>query len=187
MPLLIEDLTEEAAASATRTADRLDTEARELEALASAPDDKVKARAVASARQAANLAIALLPQARAAWASAFDALARKPPEPEAIRLLRGVLAQLEAGLRVMRAPRTLWAIAQRLGASPERLDEIDRARLDYEVVAIRARKALSHKENGWRPADPERFALAMERARQGPFVPAEEAIRRFTRPETKDL
>jgi hypothetical protein len=204
MPMLLEDLAEETSASNQRAADRLDAEARDLHKLeqeaeelqhkladpAGAGDERrlveaalqeLRQRVVESARQATEYAISRLPQAEAAWRLALVALRKQPKGEDAERLLQSLLAVFESGQRLVRAPREMWEVAQQVGATPERLEELDGAEEHFKKLAREARQALEHRTRGWQPADPERLALGLQLAREGNTVKAEEARARFRR------
>jgi hypothetical protein len=181
MPMLLEDLAKEASASIARAADRLDRESRELEGLrqADAGFEELRQKAVESARQATDYALSQLSQAEGLWRSALTALRQKPTGEDAERLLRDLLGVFESGLRLVKAPRTLWAFAEAAGAAPERLDELDRARGRFEELAAEANRALEHRTRGWQPADPDRLEQGLRLSAEGKTTKADEARARF--------
>jgi hypothetical protein len=182
MPMLLEDLAEETSASNQRAADRLDEEARVLdERRAQAALDKVRQETVESARQATAYALSRVSQAEAAWQLGLDSLRKEPAGAGAERLLRQLLKVFESGQRLIRAPRTLWGIAEQVGAAPERLEELRAAEQRLEELAAEARLGLEHRAHDWQPADPERFALGLHLAGEGKTVAADEARARFRR------
>jgi hypothetical protein len=87
----------------------------------------------------------------------------------------------EGGGRLCRLARDLWGRAVTLGAPPDETAELDRVQARFDWLARHARGAIDHREKGWRPADPERYAREMQEAREGKFVSADEA-RRWFRP-----
>jgi hypothetical protein len=182
MPMLLEDLAEETSASNQRAADRLDEEARVLdERRAQAAQDKVRQETVESARQATTYALSRVSQAEAAWQLGLDALRKDPAGAGAERLLHQLLKVFESSQRLVRAPRTLWHIAEQEGAAPERLEELLAAEQRLEVLAAEARLGLEHRAHDWRPADPGRLALGLQLAGEGKTIPTDEARAWFRR------
>jgi hypothetical protein len=185
MSLLLEDLAKEASASNRRTADRLDAEARELEDLQrTAVRQEVRQRAVESAQQATDHALSRLPQAEGVWRSTLSALRQRTHRDAEEQLLQQAIDVFDSTRRLILPARALWKTAEAAGASPERLDELDRAQERLEELAGEARSALEHRTKGWRPADPERLARGLELAREGKTVKADEALARFRRPQS---
>jgi hypothetical protein len=183
MPMLLEDLAAETTGSFRRAADRLAEEARDLRASGRTPTEEaaLRPRTISAARQATGYAVSRLPEAEAVWESALAALVSDPLGPGSIHLLQSVLSVFEGGRRLCQLPRDLWARVVELGATPDPTDDLDRAQARFDRLASDARKAIDHREKGWQPADPERFARAMQEARDGKYVSAEEA-RRWFRP-----
>lgn len=183
MPLLLEDLADEASASNLRTADRLEAEAQELFQLRQVLSVRadLARRMLESARQATELVLARSPQTEGVWRLAVAAL-RTLSREEGIRLLGHLVSTLESGLRLARVPRRLWKLAEQLEITPERLDELEKAEGRYEQLTGEARAALEHRTRGWQPDDPERLAHGLQLALEGKTVKAEEALARFGRP-----
>jgi len=177
MPMLLEDLAEETSASNLRAADRLDAEARDLDELrgAATARDEFLPRAVESARQATDYAVARVAQAEAAWRSALVSLRKTPTGAEAERLLRVHVTVFESGRRLVGAARALWQIPELVDDQRERLDELNRAGRRIEELVAEAKLALEHRERGWQPADPARLALGLQLAREGKTIKADEA------------
>jgi hypothetical protein len=182
MPMLLEDLAEETSASNRRVADRLDAEARDLDELRRVDTlEELRQKTVESARQATDYAVSRVPEAEGIWRSALAALRQKPTGEDAERLLRALLGVFESGQRLARSPRALWGIAEKLGAVPERLDELDRVEGRFQNLAAEVSVALEHRTHDWQPADPARLALGLQLAREGKTVTADEARKRFRR------
>jgi hypothetical protein len=183
MPMLLEDLAEETSASNLRAADRLDQEARALDERrrAEVTREKVRQDAVESARQATSYALARVAQAEAAWQLALVSLRKEPALAGAEQLLRSLLKVFESGQRLVRAPRTLWQIAEQVGAAPEQLGELAAAEQRFDDLAAQARLGLEHRAADWQPADPERLALGLQLAGDGKTISADEARARFHR------
>jgi hypothetical protein len=181
MPMLLEDLAEETSASNRRAADRLDTEARRLDELreAATARDEFLARAVESARQAADYALARMAEAEGVWRSALASLQKTPTGDKAERLLRIHLSVFESGRRLVRAARALWQIPEQISAAQERLDDLNRAERWFEELAEQVKQALEHRERGWQPTDPARLGLGLQLAREGKVVKEDEARRWF--------
>jgi len=169
MPMLLEDLAQETSASNQRAADRLDAEARDLR-----HGKDLGAKALESARQAIDYAVARVPQDEGVWHSALAALGQQPRD-EAEHLLRSLLEVFASGLRLVRSSRSLWEIAAQTGAAPERLVELDRAERRFEQLVAEVNKALLHRAPNWQPSDPARLARGLELAEQGKALPADEA------------
>jgi hypothetical protein len=183
MPMLLEDLAQEASASNRRVADRLDAEVRDLDALrqAVAALEEVRPKAVESARQATDYAVSRAAQAEAVWRSALASLRNRLTSADAERLLRNQLELFESGQRLVRGARALWAIPEQMGVTPERLEELDRAERRFEELAADARLALQHRASDWQPADPVRLAAGLQSAAEGKTVDVHQARARFRR------
>ncbi len=183
MPMLLDDLAEEAAASNGRVADRLDEEVRDLDAQrqAAAVMDDLRQKAVESARQATACVVSRAAEAENLWRSALDVLRKNPSAADAERLLRNLRALFESGRRLVRVARALWSIAWQIGVIPERLDELDGAERWFNELSAEVRLALEHRAGDWPPADPARLALGLELAREGKTVRADEARALFRR------
>jgi hypothetical protein len=183
MPLLLEDLAEETSASNRRTAKRLNEEARHLEQLRLADDSlpERRKRAVESARQATDYAIARVPEAEAVWRLVLASLRTEPTGEHAERLLRGALGALESCQSLVPPTREMWGLAAQLGATPEGIDELDRAEQRFRELVAEAKLALEHRAGAWQPEDPERLALGLRLAREGKTVKSDEARARFRR------
>jgi len=186
MSMLLEYLAEETSASNRRTADRLDAEARELEEFRRALSalDEQRHRIVESARQATEHVISRLPQAESVWRSALDALRRDPTKERAERLLHLLLEVFETGLPLVCSARDMWKFAKEVGITPERFDELENAERRFKELAAEAKRALEHRTQDWRPADPDRLALGLQLAREGKTVKADEALARFHRTQS---
>jgi hypothetical protein len=186
MPMLLEDLAEETSASNRRTADRLDEEARQLEELQAtlAAREELRQRAIESAQQATDQVLSRLPQAEGVWRSALVGLRNRTFKDSEERILRQVLAVFESGQRLIPPSRALWKVAETVGASPERLEELDEAEGRFEALAAEVAAALEHRTQGWQPADPERLAQGLQLAREGKTIKSEEARARFRRPQS---
>jgi hypothetical protein len=183
VPLLLEDLAEEASASNLRTAERLDAEARELEQLCQAVSahDELRERTLESARQATEHVLARIPQAEGAWRSALTVLRTKPND-ECVRLLQHLISAFESGQRLARAPRALWKVAEQFNVPAENLDKIESVERRFAELAAEASAALAYRTEGRRPADPERLARGLELARKRETATADAARARFQRP-----
>ena len=155
MPMLLEDLAEETSASNRRAADRLDAEARSLGELrgAAAATDELRQKAVESARQATDFALARVALAEGVWHSTLAALCKGPQGEHAERLLRSSLNVFESYQQFLRSVRALWEIAMQAGASAERLGELDQAEECVGKLSREASVALEHRAGGWQPAD----------------------------------
>src|SRR4051812_42130643 len=126
MPMLLEDLAEETSASNRRVAERLDAEARQLDAgrppRATVPED-VREACIAASRLATNIAVARVPQHEEFMRLAVAALRKEPFGETAEGLLHSLLTAFQTCRQLVHSARSLWAIAeQKLGITPERLD-----------------------------------------------------------------
>jgi hypothetical protein len=168
--MLLEDLAEEASASNRRAADRLEAEARHLDALRQAGPAQQERReeVLESAWQAVLHSMSRLPPAEKFWQWTLAELRRERANAET--LLGHQLIMFEMGLRVMRSSREIWALALELGATPQPLDELDQTERRFEELAAEARRALEHRRLGWKPTDPDRFARGLQEAREGSAV-----------------
>ncbi len=176
MPTLLEDLTQEASANSRRLADRLETEVRSLDELrrdANAEEQRRK-QACESARAAVDYVIAGTPEADGLWNTVLDFLHGEPEGPGAERVLRSAVEVFESRLRCVRLASDLWKVAKESGVEIEELGQLDQAEKHFVKLAVRAKKALDHRINGWEPADPARLAEALSRSR-GQTITAEEA------------
>lgn len=182
MPMLLEDLAEQICVSIQRVANRLDEEARLVEALQLTQEklEELKRKTAEPARQATKYAISQLPQAEALWSSAIVAF-RDMSEDDAKRLLRSFLAAFESGQRLCRTPQKLWNFVENHGASPEQLDRLEQTRLRFQELASEAKSALKQREDGWQPADAERLALGIQLASEGKTITSDQARARFHR------
>lgn len=183
MPTLFEDLAEETSASNRRVADRLDEEARRLDEMrgATASLEELRQRAVASARQASDWAISHVSRDEGVWRSGLDALCQKPTGDDPERRLRTLLSMFETSLRLTTAARSLWEIAQELGADVVPPDEFNWAERRFLELATEVRRALEHRSREWQPADKDRLAQGLQLAREGKTVKADEARAWFRR------
>ncbi len=203
MSVLIQDLAQQTSAGYRRGADRLEQELnlrRAEAALTSStttttttigPDyppwmaetelNARRQKAVESARQAAGYAVSQLPQAEGVWQSVLGVLRKEPTGSDAESLLRTLLEGFESGLRLVRAAHALWEVAEQMGVTPERLDELGRAEERFQEMAAEAKRALDHRARGWQPADPDRLAEGLKLAREGKIVTADEARAWFRR------
>jgi len=77
----------------------------------------------------------------------------------------------------------MWVLAERLGVSPERVEELGKAERRFAQLAMHAQRALEHRTLGWHPADPERLALGLRMAREGKTVTADDARAWFRHPQ----
>ena len=184
MPMLLEDLAEEASASNRRTAERLDAEARDLGERRGEenPPEELRQQAVESARQAADYAVSRSSQAEGVWRLALSALRKNPRREEAERLLRVHLEMFYSARRLVSAARTLWDIPGQWGVAKEGHDALDRAHERLMELANEAERALEHRQRGWQPADPDRLNQGLLLAREGKTVKEDEARARFRRP-----
>ena len=184
MAMLLADLAEEASASIQRAAARLDDEARVLGELRQVKAERgdIGRKAVESARQATDYAVSRLPQVEAVWRSAITILRGTPIDGDAQQqLLRILIEVFEAGERLCKASRELWALAEDLGASSEPIEDLDGARRRFAELAEEARVALEHREKGWQAADPDRLEYGLQLAREGRTIKADQARSRFRR------
>jgi hypothetical protein len=182
MSLLLEDLAEETSTSNRRTADRLEEEARQLEELRRAESalETVRQRLLESARQSTEYVLSTIPRAEGFWRLGLARLRTEPTE-DARPLLQHLVKAFEASQRQARSARSLWQLAEQLGFPPERLDELEKAEQRFRELAEEARLAFEHRTRDWQPADPERLAQGLQRAREGKTVTADEARARFRR------
>src|SRR5260370_34106005 len=99
MPMLLEDLAEEASASNRRAADRLDAETKELERLRPLVNaqEELRSKAVESARQARDYAVSRAAEAEGVWRSALMSLRTTVTGADAERLLRNQLELFASG------------------------------------------------------------------------------------------
>lgn len=185
MPMLLEDLVEETTASNRRLADRLAAEAWELAELRDRQTAAIelRQRAVESARQATDYVLARLPETEGVWRLAMLALRQLPPHESAERLLNALLRVCETGQKLTQRSRTLWTMAQQLGADTEQLAELETAERWFEKLAAETKLAQTHRTQGWQPADPERLAEGLRLAREGKIVSADAARSRFRQPQ----
>src|SRR5262245_57453501 len=183
MPMLLEDLATETSASNRRAAKRLDEEVRSLDDSRQplATPEKLRQKAIESARQATEFALACLHQAESYRNLMLLGLAEEPLGENAERLLRTVIELYESGNQLIRSPRLLWERAEKLGASAAGREELDQAERRFGELIAEATRALDHRINGWQPADPERLALGLQQAREGKTVKAEDARSWFRR------
>jgi hypothetical protein len=210
MAMLLEDLAEETSAGNQRLADRLDAEAhhlrqleREVEELEKRHIDPerqvedqrqrlarlegIRQRGVESARQATDYILSRMPACEVVWQGALARLHQDPNREDAETLLQTVLDGFASGHQLVRSVRGLWTVPQKLGATPERLDELDRAEAWFEERAEEAKRALEHRSRGWQPSEPDRFALGLRLGREGRTVPAAEARARFRRHQGEEV
>src|SRR5438876_968877 len=141
MPMLLEDLAEETSASNRRVADRLEAEIRNLEDLRQALDALTEGqhKAIDSARQATAYALSRVSQVEGGWRLALAALRGQSSQAEQERLLRTLLNVFESCLRLVQCSRVLWTIAEKMGATKERLDELDQVEKRFEELAAEAK------------------------------------------------
>src|SRR5262249_29185914 len=104
---------------------------------------------------------------------------RRPPDEQAIQLLRSAVSLLDTAAEMPGAARGFWQLARELGAAPEGLEELASAEARMRKLAGQARLALEHRTSGWQPADPARFAAALEEAKTTKGVTVDEAIARL--------
>lgn len=174
MSILLEDLVAEATASNGRAADRLDAEARDLRSQPTAASD-LRMRAAESARQASAYAISQLSLAEALWRADLTALRNGATADQAIHILRSLLAAFEAGNRLVHSARALWTIAEKAGAVPERITELEQTGKRLEMLMAEAKKALEHRTGNWQVSDSASLAQGLRLAQEGKTVPADEA------------
>jgi hypothetical protein len=179
MSLLLEDLAEETSAGNRRAAQRLDAEARDLAAPAQAAD--LGRKALESATQATDHALARLGLAEGVWQSVLEALRREPTGPDAERLLRSVLEVFASERQVVLSARALWDLAGEPGANGTRRAELGSAEQRLDEMAADATRALEHRTRPWQPADPGRLAAGLQLARDGKAVSGDEARARFSK------
>jgi hypothetical protein len=176
--MLLEDLAEETWSSNRRMADRLDVEVRALDEARSAA---VVLEVVETARQATDYAVSRVPQAEGVWKLALAALSKKPLGDEAERLLRFLLGVFTSGQRIVVSAGALWEAAAQMGATAERLGELNKAEARFAELAAEAKRALDFRAANWRPADPARLAQGLQMAAEGKTVNADEARAWFRR------
>jgi hypothetical protein len=183
MPLLLEDLAEEAANSNRRAAERLDEEVRALDELRRTLRalDELRQTVIERAREATEFAITRLPTAEAAWRSGLAALRKVPTAAGATLLLERLLHLLQSGLTLVRSVHPFWEIAAQLGAEPERSHELAGAERRFEELAADVRKAIEHRATQRQVAEPDRLAKGLELAREGKTIKADEARARYGR------
>jgi hypothetical protein len=194
MSMLLEDLAEETSASNRRLADRLEEEAQNLlrlelelspavasECTADAQLQTVRQKVLDSAHQATDYVISRIATCEVIWHETLARLRENPSGDDAEGLLQTVLEGLHSGQRLIHAVRCLWTVPQKLGATPERLQDLDRAEQWFHTRAEEAERALEHRASGWQPSAPDRFALGLQHAREGRTIPPTEARARFRR------
>lgn len=176
MPLLLEDLAEDAATALARTADRFEAAAKEL----SRPD-ATGAEVARLARHLTAYALAELPQAEALWEWELDQPHAGGEEIERRKLaVQGVFALQR---RLCAIARRVWERASALGESPEHADELHNAWVRFIRLEHHMKTSIDHRKNGWQPQDPERYAREMQAIAEGKMktVTAGEA-RKWFRP-----
>jgi HAMP domain-containing protein len=177
MPMLLEDLAEEASASNRRVADRFDEETQHLDELRRGLTqvEQLRPQAVATAQQATDYVLSQASRAQSCWPSALAWLRSKPSQADAERFLRRLLVLFESGERLVRSSRALWQFAEALGATPAGLDELEQAAERFHRLVAEVKRALEHLAGGWQPTDPDRLAQGLQLARQGSTIKADEA------------
>jgi hypothetical protein len=176
MPLLLEDLAEDTAASLGRTADRFDAAAKEL-----ARPDAIGDEVARFARHITAYAIAELPRAEAIWQWEADQPLNEQTEVERRLLALQTVFALQARLCVI--ARRVWKQAESLSVALERGDELHNARWRFERLAHHMKTAIEHRKHGWQPKDSERYAEETRRIAEGKMktATADEA-RKWFRP-----
>jgi hypothetical protein len=169
MPTLLEDLVKESSASNRRFADRVAEEAAQGN----------RGEVIQSARQAADRAISRVPEAEDFWNEALAAFREEPTGAHVESLLRLLLNSFESSRQLVQSARALWEVAIDVGASPERLQQLEQAERRFEELASEAKRALEHRAAKWQPADPTRLAQGLQTAREGKTIKADEARSRF--------
>lgn len=171
MPLLLEDLAEDAAVSLTRTAERFDAAAKEL-----AHPDATGAEVARVARRLTAYALAEVPRGDAVWKWEDE-----PAGADAERRWRALRTVFALQARLCVIARRAWERAEALGVVREQADELHQAWFQFEQRAHRMRLAIDRRKNGWQPKDPERYAEAMRRLQAGEmtFLTADEALARL--------
>lgn len=173
MPLLLEDLAEDAASGLGRTAERFDAAVKEL-ARPDATGDEV----ARFARRATAYALAELPRAEALWKWETDQPRAEPSDAPTERRLLSLRAVFATQARLCAIAQGAWKRAEALGAAPEGSDELRAARWRFERLAHHTTTTLDHRKHGGQPKDPERYEEAMRQlaARAPKFLTAEEAL-----------
>lgn len=174
MPLLLEDLAEDAAAGLGRTAERFDAAAKEL-ARPDATGDEV----ARFARHITAYALAELPRAEALWKWEVD-----QPKAEGAEVERRQVAVQSVFARQSRLcmiARRVWKQAEERGVAPEGRDELHTAWVRFVRLEHHMKTGIEHRKHGWQPKDPERFAEAMRRLEAGEmtFLTVEQALARL--------
>ena len=169
MAMLLEDLADETAATNRRVADRLDAEMRD------------PAAALVDLRSATGYALVQAAQQDEFMRQGLAALAKDRLGPASIDLLRALLQSFQSCERLVDTARAAWAAAQVSGIDAERLDELDRAKVGLAKLIREVAGGIRHREEGWQPKDPERFAEGMRLAREGKAISPDEARTRIRR------
>lgn len=180
MPLLLEDLADEATQSNQRIAARFTEELRRLETLQrEGVGESVSLAAVEAAEQATDLVQAQVAQAESNWTTTVKLLGKNPLRADAEDIIRSALRLLESARELVSLLRGLWTLATRLDTAASRLIELEplEHRLDRSIAE--AERALKHRKDGWQAADPNRLAEGLRLSRDGKIVTAEEAQARF--------
>jgi hypothetical protein len=163
-PTLLAELAQENAASNRRVASSVDAEARRAERLRPLPEQSgaLRRRLARSAREALRYALGQAGGARGLWQSALALFEEGLEGGEAGVAVRAVLEVFDSWLSVARSTRDLWGTAERAGAAPEGLEELDTAAREVEAFRAAAEKLLAFLTRDRPPVDP----AALERARQ---------------------
>lgn len=174
MPLLLEDLAEDAATALARTAERFDAAAKEL-----ARPDATGAEVARLARHLTAYALAEVPRAEVFWEWELDQ--RRAGGDEIERRLRAVQSVFARQFRLCAIARRVWEQAAALGIAPERADELHTAWVRFIRLEHHMKTTIDHRKNGWQPKDSERYAREMKQIAEGKSktITAEEAIARL--------
>src|SRR5579859_3613405 len=182
MPAVLEYVAEETSARDRRIADRFAAEDRDLDQVADL--ENRQRRSIKSAREVLEVCLSFLPGYEGLWRS-FLVWMREPwSRDESVQHLRVFQRLFEASQHMMATCRTLCNRATAMGATLDRLDELEHAEKWFSERIADIKKGIESRLNPWQPADPERFARELKLAREGKTVSADEARTWFRRTES---
>jgi hypothetical protein len=161
---LLPDLARENAASNRRIASSVGAAARRADDLrqSQAEAGAVRRRAARAAREAVNYACGQAAHAHCLWQEALALLKEGQEGDEARASIQAILEVFDSWLSVAGSTRDLWAAAERAGATPEGLQELDEASQEIGSFRAAAENLLAFLTRERPPIDP----AALERARQ---------------------
>jgi hypothetical protein len=161
---LLLELAQENAASNRRIASSIDAEAGRAEKLRQLRNQlgTLRRRVACSAREALRYALGQAGDARGLWQGVVGLFDEGLEGGEARAAVRGSLEVFDSWFRVAQSTRALWTTAERAGATPEGLHELDEASQEIESFRAAAEKLLAFLTRERPPVDP----ATLERARQ---------------------